>query len=84
MPILCAKDRRNKFLWAFMLPEKGAHDYNVRVLKDIVLETGYKRLQLKSDGEPAIVALKTSAIEQLPGVEVMPQEAPRGDHQANG
>ena len=40
MPILCAKDRRNKFLWAFMLNEKGVNEYNTRVLKDLVLETG--------------------------------------------
>ena len=47
-------------------------------------ETGYDRIISKSDNEPAILALKADVKQHLKGVEVIPQEAPTGDHNANG
>ena len=38
----------------------------------------------KSDGEPAMKALKDAAAKALEGVESISQESPVGDHQANG
>ena len=38
----------------------------------------------KSDGEPAMKALKDAAAKALEGVESIAQESPVGDHQANG
>ena len=38
----------------------------------------------KSDGEPAMKALKEAAAKAIEGVESMSQESPVGDHQANG
>jgi hypothetical protein len=39
---------------------------------------------LKSDGEPAVVALKTAAAEAVPGLRAIPKETPPDDHKANG
>ena len=39
---------------------------------------------LKSDNEPAILELKELVSDNLPGVEVVPKEAPVGDSRANG
>ena len=38
----------------------------------------------KSDGEPAMKALKDAAAKAQEGVESISQESPVGDHQANG
>ena len=38
----------------------------------------------KSDGEPAMSALKEAAVKAIEGVESISQEPPVGDHQANG
>eukprot|EP00974_Lingulodinium_polyedra_P061448 5929748-Lingulodinium_polyedra.AAC.1 len=57
-PILVVKDRETKSVAAHLLPRKGADPYSVaRVVQDIK-NTGYKRIILKSDQEPSIMALK--------------------------
>ena len=47
-------------------------------------QTGVRRFINKSDGEPAMKALKDAAAKALEGVESIGQESPVGDHQANG
>eukprot|EP00974_Lingulodinium_polyedra_P067665 6552644-Lingulodinium_polyedra.AAC.1 len=57
-PILVIKARKTKAVMAHLLPRKGADPYAVaRVVQDI-RNTGYKRIILKSDQEPSIMALK--------------------------
>ena len=46
-------------------------------------ETGYKRLVLRTDGEHALVAFMR-AVAQRWGGEVVPQQSPTSDPQANG
>ena len=38
--------------------KKGVDPYSVKVLTDMILFTGHKKLILKSDGESSITALK--------------------------
>ena len=46
---------------------------------------GIKRIIFNSDQEPAILSLKEGVIEALgKKYEVIPEESPVGDHQANG
>ena len=83
LPILCIKDRRTKRVAATFLEAKGNTPYGQKFFENFLLSTGYKRVINKSDGEPAMVSLKTKAIESA-GIEGVPQESPVGDHQANG
>ena len=50
----------------------------------ILDEIGHKKIILRSDQEPAILALKAEVINRLIGYEAIPQESPVGDHQSNG
>ena len=45
---------------------------------------GYKRIVLRSDGEPSLVALLQDVSAQLPEVEIAPKNSAVGDHQQNG
>ena len=83
-PILVAKERRRKNLWASMLQAKGENDFAVKQLESVVRESGYRKVRIKSDGEASIVALKNAARARLTGVEVIHEESPVDDHQANG
>ena len=44
-------------VWATTVPAKGAIDF-VTNFVIAAIKTGYRRIILKSDGEPAILALK--------------------------
>ena len=82
-PILILKDSKTKVVWARAVPQKGVCPYAVqRMVKDLKL-LGHKRVVMKSDGEPAIVALK-DAVKRESEVEIVPEESPVGEHQANG
>ena len=84
LPCLLVKCHRTKRYWANTLPAKGTDPFAVAWLKGVVNEAGFKQVLLKSDGEPAIVALKQKVKEDLRDVEVHLTEVPVEDHQANG
>ena len=83
MPILVIKDGRTKFITAKVVPQKGVNDYAVASCKRAVEQMGYKRVILKSDNEASILALK-EAVRRETDVEIVTEESPVGDHQANG
>ena len=70
--------------WATTIAVKEPDLFSVNFMLACLNETGYQRLILKSDGEPAIVALKREVKAKTAGIEVILQEAPTGDHSANG
>jgi len=78
------KDCRSKMAWATTIPTKGPDLFSVNFLLSCINETGYRRIILKSDNEPAILALKREVKVQATDVEVVLQEALTGDHSANG
>ena len=84
MAILAIKDHRTKHLWASTVEHKGADIYATNFLVVSIRSTGYRRIILRSDQEPAILALKAAARHAMPEVEMILQESPAGDHQANG
>ena len=84
MPMLVAKDSSTKMLWGTSVPEKGVNEFAVSYLAHVINEAGYRRLFLKSDGERSIVALKAAVRMRCGDVEILLQESPVGDHQANG
>ena len=82
-PILVIKDEKTQMVRATFVPAKGRDPYAIKYTTAFLRSLGYKRVVLKSDGEPAIVALKEHAAKEA-GLEFVSEESPVGDHQANG
>ena len=82
-PILVIKDTLSKCIYAHACPCKGAHDAVVaRVIADLD-SLGYKRVLVRTDGEPAILDLWARVKERWSG-EIVKVESATGDHDANG
>ena len=62
---------------------KGATPYAVKFVANFLKNLGHRKVVLKSDGEPSIVALKEAAAKET-SVDWISEESPVGDHQANG
>ena len=60
-PLLCCRDGLNKGLFCYVLPAKGVDFQQVGRALDVIMEDlerlGYKRVCIRSDNEPALVAL---------------------------
>ena len=70
---------------AHLVEEKGLSEYAIEQVKEDIEAMGIRRMIFKTDQEPAIVALRERIIEALgTKVEVIEEESPVGDHQANG
>ena len=52
---LQVKDSKSKMTWATTIPTKGPDLFSVNFMLACLNETGYNRLILKSDGEPAMI-----------------------------
>ena len=82
-PILVIKDTLSKSLFAHACPRKGAEESVVkRVIADLE-SLGYKRVLVRTDGEPAILDLWARVKQEWTG-EVVKVEAATGDHDSNG
>ena len=83
---MAIKDRQTKSLWSNMVPNKVSEPsfYGGKALLAAIEQTGYKRLILKSDKEPAILSVCACAKTQFAG-EILP-EAPltEGHEFSNG
>ena len=86
MPILVMHDRQSGKVNSNVVPSKGVNPYAVIKCVQNIKLLGYYRLHLKSDQEPAIVALREAVKAALADekIEVMPEESPLGESQANG
>jgi thiol-disulfide isomerase/thioredoxin len=82
-PTLVVKDRKSKNTWGHPVQHKGVNDYAVGKLVEDLNNLGYKKVVLKSDQEPAIVALCRQAKANFQG-EVVPEASPKGESQSNG
>ena len=58
-PILVFKDSQSKAIFAHACPRKGAHEAVVDKVIEDLNALGYRRVLVKTDGEPAIVNLWT-------------------------
>ena len=71
-----------------MLPCKGIeHDYCLDALVEELRVAGYRKVFVRSDGEPAVVALvrKAAATARLKhGIEAVHEATRQGDKNANG
>jgi len=84
-PHLALKFSRSGRIAATSLQNKGSTPLGVKFITRFVKETGVKRVVFHSDNEPALLSLRSAAIDALgTSVEVVPKTVPVGDHQANG
>ena len=87
--LLIVRDSRSKAVFAHVVPAKGIDErgFAVDALVSDILWTGYARVTLKSDNEPAIVKLLKEALRELriSGLEqVLEEHPPEYDPQSNG
>ena len=84
LPVLIVRDRKRKGIWSHPVPSKGVvHPYPARALMADLDFMGYKRVILKSDQEPSIVAL-CDAVENGWHGEIVPEASPKGESKSNG
>ena len=83
MPIIMMKDSESKMKLARVVPKKGVDPYAVDRIKRDIEQMGYKNIIFKSDQENSIKALK-QAVRDTTSVEILMEESPVGEHQANG
>ena len=88
MPILVYKDLVTSrggtgMMFAKVVPQKGRCEYATKSVVTDVEALGQKNMVLKSDGEPALVALKETIKEELEARVVL-EESPVGESKSNG
>ena len=88
MPILVAKDMLNTamstgMVFARVVPHKGRCAYAVKSLAADIGALGYRQLVLKSDGEPAVQALK-EAVRAERSEKIVLESSPVGESKSNG
>ena len=64
-PILVSKCNRDRWIGAAIVPTKGADEYAVAEIMNDVMCSGFTEVLIRSDNEPAILALKESAATAL-------------------
>ena len=85
-PILVSKCDSDRWTGAAIVPTKGADEYAVAELKKDVICNGFAEVLVRSDNEPAILALKESAATalKLAGVNVKIEESALCGSRSNG
>ena len=85
-PILVSKCDRDRWSGAAIVPTKGADEYALAELKNDVTCSGFTEVLVRSDNEPAILALEESAVTalNLAGVSVKAEESALHDSESNG
>ena len=89
LPVLIAYDRKSGGIFAHPVPHKGlmkddkVDDYPVKVLAKDLDRLGYKKVNGKSDQEPALLAV-CNAVKVLWKGEWIPERAPIGEKASNG
>ena len=78
-PFLAVTFSRSNRIAATTLKQKGLTQYGVKFLAGFIQQTGVRRFINRSDGEPAMKALKDAAAKAIEGVESIAQESPVGD-----
>ena len=84
LPVLIVRDRKSRGIWNHPVPSKGVtHPYPARALMVDLDFVGYRRVILKSDQEPSIVAHCDSVKNGWHG-EIVPEVSPKGESKSKG
>ena len=78
-PMWVSKCDRVRWIGAASVPTKGAYEYAVAELKNDVIGSGFTEVLIRSDSEPAILAMKESAATALKLAPDLACEVLRGD-----
>ena len=85
MPILAIKDTKTRRLFSIPVPCKGvSQEYPIRQLNNCICLLGHSKIVLKSDGEPAIVALAEAVKAKAKQVDIHLEQSITGDSASNG
>ena len=76
-PILIMKDRKSKTITAHVVEHKGANENAIKRLGQDIGLLGYKKIILKSDEEPSIIALKQT-VKRERSEQIILEESPVG------
>ena len=80
---LAIKDARTKSIVSLAVPSKGRDGYTEERFVQALSFFGYKKVRLRTDQEPSLVALVNDVMSHWSG-EIMYENSPVGDHRANG
>jgi hypothetical protein len=84
MPIIVANDNKTNVIMAKVVPSKGGDNHALERVEKMVEHLGYRKVIMRSDSEQAILAKEAVGRERERDVEILLEEVPVGDHQANG
>ena len=70
-------------VFARVVPNKGVNEYAVQAVAQQVAQLGHKELIMKSDGEPAIQALKAAVKAERPE-RIILEQSPVAESKSNG
>ena len=84
LPMLAVKSHESRMTFAHVVERRGPVDSATRRLVADLDWLGLRRMAVKSDQEPAILALKQAVRESMPTVEFVMEESPVDEHQSNG
>ncbi len=84
--LFIGRDSRSRMTFAHVIPRKGVShgSWNFERVNEDIKKLAYRRLILKNDKEPAIVAQVREAQRIAGGVEVVDELSHTGDPQSNG
>ena len=84
LPNIAARDNATGSFAGSTLEQKGRNTYAKAYLVGWIRGLGYKRVVMRSDNEPSILALLREVAAELPEIECVMKSSPEGDHQQNG
>lgn len=84
MPTLFSVCNKTGYTSAHVMPQKGVHPYAVRRMAQNLDQLGHKKLNFKTDQEPAILALRAAVAVEATADCIIPEASPVGESQANG
>ena len=82
-PVLVICDEEFGIIHAQFVPSKGVNDWSVKMVKQYLEALGSKRLAIRSDQEPAIIALRNE-VKRHTHVEIIDENSQAYESQTNG
>ena len=85
MPIIVGVQRKRKGIFAHMVTSKGHNAHAIKMVSREIRLTGYNRMIIKTDQEPAIKEVVEAVRRERPEeMELIPEESPVGEHEQWG
>ena len=82
-PSIALVDDKTGMLGSAVLKQKGIEEWSVRVVTKFIDMLGYRKVIVKNDNEPAIMALRKE-VKSMSDVEIVPEQPPAYDSRTSG